>query len=114
MSTRARSGQLVRRTALLLALICLWISGGAALHHTDDPLLYAVGRSAIGHAIPPVAQTSCAACEWEQSFSHSPAPSIHVAYLPLVRMRYAATLSFALHLRCFDYTALRGPPTDLS
>ena len=114
MSMRARSAQLVTRTALLLALICLWISGGAALKHTDEPLAYRTGHSAAGHTAPPTILLACAACEWEQAFSHPPAPAVHVACLPLIRGGYAAVLPSALHLRGFDYVALRGPPPSLS
>ncbi len=98
--------------ALLLALICFWISGGATLRHTDPPLFFAAGHSGMGHATPPPAQIPCAACEWEQGLSAPYTPSLHVASAPLVRLRYVAGLSPALHLRCFDYTSLRGPPAD--
>ncbi len=114
MSTRSRSAQLLSRTALLLALLCLWISGGATLHHTDEPPLFAAGHSAVGHATPPVTLSPCAACEWEQSFSHPSAPCLQVAFLPLIRLSYVAALLPVLHLRCFDHTAPRGPPFDLS
>ena len=114
MTSRAHSAQLLHRAALLLALVCFWISGPVATHHTDDLLAYAAGYSAVRHATPPAAQIACTACEWEQSFSHPPAPAVLVAYAPLLQMRYAAILSLALHLRCFDYTALRGPPSNIS
>ena len=113
MISRVHSAQLLQRAALLLALICFWISGPVATHHTDAPLLFSVGHSALRHAAPLAAQTPCTACEWEQALSHPPTIAVSVASLPLVRMRYADVLPCVLHLRCFDYTALRGPPSSL-
>lgn len=108
---RALSAQLVPRTALMLALICFWISGGAVLKHTDEPLAYRTGHSYTGHATPPATLIACAACEWEQAFSHTPPPTVHVVCLPLIRVGCTSVLPDALHLRCFDYAAPRGPPT---
>ena len=117
MFKRTGSAQLLQKTALLLALICLWISGPVAMHHTDEVVFFAAAgqnHSRIGHVTPPATQTPCAACEWEQSFSHPNIPSVHIAYLPLIQVRYTAALPVVLHVRRFDYTALRGPPSLLS
>ena len=118
MSTRSRPAQLFcQRTALLLALICLWISGGATLHHTDDVsafLTFHAGQSAVGHATPPPLQLPCAACEWEQALATPHQPAVPIVANTLVRRHYAALLSLALHLQSFDYTSLRAPPAALS
>ena len=109
----------LRAAALLLAFVCLWISGGAVLHHTsDDDVLtvqtYAVGHSALRHALPTPPPAPCAACQWEQTLPTLPAPAPSVAALPLCRLSLTAALPGFLHLRPFDYTALRGPPAPLS
>jgi hypothetical protein len=119
MSTRVRSAQLLQRAALLLALICFWISGPVALHHTDEPLLPGLNKSTadhslFGHVTPPPAQTPCAACEWEQSLSTPHAPSVHIAWLPFFRVAFVGGLPTALHLRSFEYISLRGPPANFS
>jgi hypothetical protein len=110
MSTRPRSAQILQRKALLVALVCFWISSGATLRHTDPPLFFFAGHSTTGHATPPPTQLPCAACEWEQAFSTTHPPSVQIICAPLIRTRYADGLPTALHLRSFDYVALRGPP----
>ena len=103
--------------ALLLAFVCLWISGGAVLHHTDDDALtvqtFTVGHAALHHAasLPPPA--SCAACQWEQTLPTLTASAPAVAALPLARVVFAPGLTLALHLRPAR-PAGRGPPCPLS
>lgn len=104
--------------ALLLAFVCLWISGGAVLHHTDadDTLTvrtYAVGHSALRHTAPVPPPVPCAACQWEQTLPTLPAPAPPVVALPLCRLSFAAALPPVLHLRPAN-TATRGPPCQLS
>ncbi len=105
--------------ALLLAFVCLWISGGAVLHHTDDDdsgLLqtFAAGKSLLSHAAPALPTLPCAACQWEQNVPPLDAPGIAVVQLPFSRTTFAPLLPLTLHLRCFDYTTLRGPPRFLA
>ncbi len=108
----------LRAAALLLAFVCLWISGGAVLSHTDadDTLTvqtYAAGHSALHHALPAPPPVPCAACQWEQTLPALPAPAPSVAALPLCRFSFAAALPPVLHLRPAN-TATRGPPSPLS
>ena len=108
----------LRPAALLLALVCLWISGGAVLHHTDvdDTLTvqtYVAGHSALRHALPVPPPVACAACQWEQTLPTLSASAPSIAPLPLCHFAFAATLPPFLHLRPFNYTALRGPPSPL-
>ena len=76
---------------------------------------YTVGHAALRHAAsrcrPPA---PCAACQWEQTLPTLTASAPAVAALPLSRIVFAPGLTLALHLRPFDYTALRGPPCPLS
>lgn len=102
---------------LVLALICFWISGGATLRHTDDMSdfqTFHAGRQAVGHSATAPAPIPCAACEWEQANTTLHTPTVHAVCVPWIPVQYAAALSPALHLHCFDDSAPRGPPSVLS
>lgn len=113
MTFTATARMLTRRGALLMALLCLWCSSGATLHHTDDyraGWTFAAGRSHVAHLAPQAEAAPCAACEWEQMCPtlHGSAPTL---WQPLTRrVIFPAALPAALHLRAFDYHDLRGPP----
>lgn len=118
MTPHARSAQLVlNRVALLLALVCLWMSSGAALRHTDDLseyLTFAAGRAAFGHSTPTPSSVPCVAHEWMNAWQTLHTASLAVGYSPVFLTTLRQTPTAALHLGGFDYVSLRGPPSFLA
>jgi len=104
-----------RRVAFALALVCLWMSGGATLHHTDDfdslKSFHASGRIVLTHATQQPPAEQCVAHEWLTAWHtlHATTPAILVP-LPET-LSVAKRPGVVLHLLCFDYKALRAPPT---
>lgn len=111
----SRKAQLAtRRHALLVALVCLWMSGVATTMHADD-LRGLVSKPSHGpvtlsHALPQPPQEPCAACEWNQFGRTLCTPEIRIAYSSLHLIDRPDTLAVALHLRAFDHILFRGPP----
>lgn|SRR5579883_2293920 len=115
----AHSLQLVkRRVSLLLALVCLWLSAGAVLAHTDDFSFlrtFNVARGATErHAAAPIKADQCGACEWTQTARAVQTPVIAVETSTLIRTERPLPVPSALHLVPFTDILLRGPPTSLS
>ena len=106
-----------RATALLLAFACLWISGGATLHHTDDiaPLLhFHTGQNAVSHTSALNAPgDSCLACQWEDSAVDLHLPAVPVVSLSLALLPNPAVPAEAQFQRPFDHTSARAPPMRL-
>lgn len=107
-----------RRTAVLVGLICIWLSTVGALHH-DEVLPFVLAKasqSKLHKAVPVTPNGPCTACEWEQTLgtSNTP-PALVVIMMPGV---YACVLgeraSAPIITRYFDYTSLRAPPVALS
>lgn len=118
MTRRGQLAQLVlRRTALLLALTCLWMSSGAALRHTDDLSVFrtfAAGRSAVAPPTPMPADVPCVAHEWMNAWQTLPTAHVSVVHTLVLLTALRQIPSLALHLRSFDFVSLRGPPSVLS
>jgi len=115
MKTRRTSlPSLTRTIALLLAVTCLWISGGAVLHHSDDDWIafrtFAIGKSVLSHAAAATPAAPCAACQWEQTTQTPPAPSLTIQHTVLARFVFSVSLAPFLHLLSFTHTAPRAPP----
>ncbi len=110
----SRPTMFLRRTALILALIFLGISGGTTLTHTDDDMFCLVrvhaGTSAVTHSAAAAGPDSCAACQWENSvFS----PQVPAVPLPAPRFVSLPVLAVAAQTRLphpFDHTSPRAPP----
>lgn len=107
-----------RPTALLTALICLWMSAGAPLTHTDRcfdaffgradtrPLSVAAPASDSGPELP------CAACEWAAICALTPAAFLLVFNSLLRNDPTIVRLVSAVRQRSF-YVSLRAPPSLL-
>jgi hypothetical protein len=105
-------------TSLLLAVICLWMSGGAQLHHTDDLSIFrtfAAGHSqTLSHTSSNSSPDMCAACEWDQIVGQPHTPAIVVAFSSLTAIGPSVEAQSAVVQRCFDHNLLRGPPSNIS
>jgi len=105
-----------RRVAFILGMICLWMSAGAVLAHTDDLHMFAKvavgGRATLGHAHLIAPDGPCAACEWTQAARTLHSPTLSVASVALVRTDRPLPVPAALHLRAFTHTFLRAPPVS--
>jgi len=100
-------------TALFLAQICLGISGGVTLNHTDDlasVLRFHAGSSVVSHALADAAPVSCLACQWENSLFSPQVPAVSVACLPLIRLPMLCPVSRTRFPHPFDHTSPRAPP----
>ena len=103
----------LRRTALLLALICLGVSGGTTLVHTEDlgPLrTFHAGHTVLAHASPVGSSDSCLACQWEASAYSPQIPAVPVVRPRCVLMPLPATLSASVAPPPFVHTSPRAPP----
>lgn len=103
--------------ALILALICLGVSGGTTLVHTEDlgPLrTFHAGRSVLAHAVTDGSDGSCLACQWEASAYNPHVPVVHVTCLPVLLMPLLASRFEAVAPRPFDHTSPRAPPCAFS
>ena len=101
------------QAALIMALICLWMSSGATLNHTDDLadfLTFRVGHSVDRHLSATLPSDPCAACQWEQTVPTLAASVPTVTLKPLFVASIAVSVPDVLHLRCFDHFGLRAPP----
>lgn len=102
--------------ALLLALICLGISGGMTLVHTEDlgPLrTFHAGRNAFAHTAMDGTGDSCLACQWEASAYDPQLPAIPLARPQSVLMPLPASLSETVAPHPFDHTSPRARPRGL-
>ena len=104
----------LRRTALLLALIFLSISGGTTLTHTEDNVFSLVrvhaGASALTHGATAAGTDFCAACQWESSVF---TPQVPVVALPAPVFVVLPVLAVNPQTRFphpFDHTSPRAPP----
>ncbi len=103
--------------ALLLALICLWLSSGAALHHTDDLSAFRAfraGRSVDRHSAPAPAADQCVAHEWMSVWQTLSTTRPAVTWTGVTVALLFCPLAAALHRRGFEYVSLRGPPSLFS
>jgi len=103
--------------ALFLALICLGISGGTTLVHTDDLgslRTFRAGRSVLTHAAPSAAGDTCLACQWEASACDPQLPAVPIVrpgfvLMPLLKARFETVAPPP-----FVHTSPRAPPCALS
>jgi hypothetical protein len=96
-----------------MALICLGISGGTTLVHTDDLAslrTFHAGHSVLGHAGGDSSDSACLACQWEASVYNPHIPIIHVACPPAALMPLQASHFEAVAPRPFGHTSPRAPP----
>ena len=103
----------LRTTALLLALICLGISGGTTLVHTDDfgsLRTFHAGRSLLTHTSTGATSDACLACQWEASTYNPQTPAVPAARPQCVLMPLPATLSASVAPHPFVHTSPRAPP----
>lgn len=103
--------------ALFLALICLGISGGTTLLHTEDlgslrP--FHAGRSALTHAVPDAGTDTCLACQWEASAYDPQLPAVPAARPCFVLMPLTAPRFETVAPPPFIHTSPRAPPCALS
>ena len=110
----SRPQMFLRRTALLLALIFLSISGGTTLTHTEDNVFGSVrvhaGASVLAHSVSAAGADFCAACQWESSVFSPQAPSVA---LPAPMFVVLPTLVAGPQVQFphpFDHTSPRAPP----
>ena len=108
----SRPQTFLRRTALLMALIFLSISGGTTLTHTEDDVFLGrihAGASLLTHGAA-VGPDNCAACQWENSvFS----PQVSAVPLPAPVFVSLPTLASSPQTQFphpFDHTSPRAPP----
>jgi hypothetical protein len=96
-----------------LALICLGISGGTTLIHTDDAdslLRFHAGTSRVSHADSMGGPDVCLACEWENSVFNPQVPAIPLlppVFTPLPLLSANAQTRFPYP---FEHTSPRAPP----
>lgn len=118
MIPRTRSAQSGPRwVALLLALVCLWMSSGGVLRHTDDLAAlraFAAGRDALHRSAAAAPAAPCAAHQWMDALRTLPSAPPPVSLTAVVVARVSVIPAPALHLRCFKDTPPRGPPSVLS
>ena len=103
----------LRTTALLLALICLGISGGTTLVHTDDLgslRTFHAGRSVLTHTGTVSADGGCLACQWEASAYNPQVPTVPVARPHCILMPLPTPLSASVTPPPFVHTSPRAPP----
>ncbi len=106
-----------RRTAWALALVCLWLSGGATLTHTDDLSdlhSFPRGQATLSQASPVAQALPCAAHEWMDAWQTLQTPVCHVVSFSYLIPRVQVSVPPVLHLRPFDHHQFRGPPSLLS
>ena len=109
----SRLQRFFRKTALIMALICLGVSSGTTLVHTDDvaPMLqFHAGASAVTHGGSVSAPDFCLACEWENTLFSPQVPAV-----PIIRpaLTLLPVLRAGIQSHCpdpFDHTASRAPP----
>lgn len=103
----------LRATALILALICLGVSGGTTLLHTEDlgPLrLLHAGASTDSHAAAAAAPDTCLACQWENSLFSPQVPTAPIVFVPLMRLPVLSCSAAAHSPSPFHHTSPRAPP----
>ena len=106
-----------RRTALVVGLICLWLSTAGSLHHDElfNFVSHRAGQSTLRQVGPITQHGPCVACEWEQMVGASQTVDVATFMMPgLVAPEPPERLAANLILRQFDYTSLRAPPVSLS
>ena len=85
------------------------------LHHTDDLSAFLTFRAARADTLQHVGHAAsfdiCAAHEWMDAWKtlHTARPPVR--WTPVVLATISVYPSAVLHLRPFDYTSLRGPPS---
>lgn len=103
--------------ALIMALICLGISGGTTLVHTEDLgslRTFHAGRSVLAHTATVGSDGACLACRWEAAAYNPHVPAVPLVCLPVVLMPLPASRFEAVAPRPFVHTSPRAPPRDLS
>ena len=108
----SRPQTLLRRTALILALIFLSISGGTTLTHTEDGVFSVrvhAGASLLTHGAP-VGADSCAACQWENSVFSPQVPAIALPAPCTVSLPVLLADAQTRFPHPFDHTSPRAPP----
>ena len=96
-----------------MALICLGVSGGTTLIHTDD--IYSLrtchaGRSVLAHTATVGSDGPCLACQWEASTYNPHVPAVHAACPPVLLMPLPASRFEAVVPLPFVHTSPRAPP----
>ena len=102
-----------RLTAFLLAFACLWISGGATLHHTDDIaslLTFHTTRSALSHSAADLSPDLCLACQWENAAFDSQVPVVPSIRPLLVALPHLLILPEQHPSIAFGRASPRAPP----
>jgi len=100
-----------------MALICLGVSGGTTLVHTEDLgslQKFHAGRRVVIHAGGDGSDGSCLACQWEASAYNPHVPVIPVVCPATVMMPLLASRFEAVAPTPFVHTSPRAPPRDLS
>ena len=101
------------RVSFLVALICLWMSSGAELRHTDDVNMFRMfhaGQVRLQHSSPAPADIACVAHEWMNAWQTLHTARTAISWTFTHCERIVRVPNAALHLLAFDYTALRAPP----
>jgi hypothetical protein len=101
-----------------MAMVSLWMSGGAQLRHTDvlgDLLTFVPGHN---HILPeqsvPTTGDACAACSWDQVTGQAHTAALTVVFNHLAQLSRVSEAEPCILLRCFNHYALRGPPPGIS
>ena len=96
-----------------MALICLGVSGGTTLVHTDDVgglLRFHAGASAVTHGGSVSGPDFCLACEWENTLFSPQVPAVPIIHPALTLL---PVLRAGIQTRFpdpFDHKASRAPP----
>ena len=109
-----------RRTALIVGLICLWLSTAGALHH-DDLFGIMVPPASVHHShrigvVGAIVDPGpCVACEWQQTVGSSQTAHVSIVTVPISEpLARIDRLTGPTFIRHFDYASLRAPPVALS
>ncbi len=103
----------LRKTALIMALIFLGISGGTTLNHTEDLgilLRVHAGASTITHGAAGGVPDTCSACQWENSLFSPQVPAIPLSLPVFAALPVLAASVQTRRPHPFDHTSPRAPP----
>jgi hypothetical protein len=98
---------------MLLALVCLWMSSGATLRHTDqlgEFRSYAVHQSQLSTRVLTAAADDCVAHEWMNAWQHCQPSTWRVVSMPLFEVVASLTKHTSPTVRFAVTALLRGPP----
>jgi hypothetical protein len=100
-----------------MALICLGVSGGTTLVHTDDigsMLQFHAGTSTVTQGGVVAAPDFCLACEWENTLFSPQVPVVPIVHPILTLLPVLRAEVQTRYPDPFDHTSSRAPPRIFS